>query len=57
MGGGTLLHTEVAMKPQTPTLSTLHPLYKGSAGIFFVKETDTGLRHGSDVKGRVAGNR
>lgn len=44
MGEGTLLHTEVATKPYTPMLSTLRPLYKGSAGIFFVNETNIGLR-------------
>lgn len=47
MGEGTLLHMEVAMEPYTPMLSTLHPLYKGSAGIFFMKETDVRLCDGS----------
>lgn len=47
MGEGTLLHTEVATKPDTPMLTTLWPPYKGSAGIFFVKETNIGLCDGS----------
>lgn len=42
-----LLYTKVTMKPYTLIQSTQHPLYKVSAGIFFVKETNTGLCDGS----------